>query len=660
MQAYAFLSGGGMMADLIRAYPWHETPLGTIETWPPHVRHTAAMMLRSDVPMVALFGIEGTMLYNDAYSVFAGARHPRLLGSPVRTGWPEVAAFNDNVMKVGLAGKTLSYKDQELTLYRTGKAEQVWMNLDYSPILDDSGHPSAVLAIVVETTAKVRAERHIESERQRLRQMFEQAPGFICTLQGPDHVYDFVNEAHTQLFQRNDIVGKSVREAFPELEGQGFFELLDHVFQTGQRYAARGVPIWVKRSAAGPEQLLHIDFIYAPMFDDRGTVCGIFCEGQDVTETVAAQTALKEADRRKDEFLATLAHELRNPLAPLCSAIELLKTGGGRLNHTDLYRMMDRQLTHLVRLVDDLLEISRITRGTFELQQQHVDLGEVVRNALETSRPLLIEQSHSISVHGPAEPVWTTGDPVRLSQIFSNLLNNAARYSGRGKPITVEITTQGKEATVQIIDRGEGFTAEQATRLFKMFARGESSVGLGVGLALSQRLAEMHGGSVHGASEGPGLGSVFTVRLPLAEVVIPHEPAKAFVADLAMLRVLVVDDNVDAALTLCELLRCLGAHVETASDGRQALDAVEAFRPNVVLLDIGMPEMNGYEVSLALRQRYRSDQLMIIGLSGWSQDEDRAQGRAAGFDHHLNKPADFNQLQQVLLSIVHRNGVPVP
>jgi PAS domain-containing protein len=274
-----FLTGGGELGQLIDRHDWSATALGPIDLWPQTLRSSVALMLRSAVPMVMLWGPHGVMIYNDAYSVFAGGRHPRLLGSRVREGWPEVADFNDHVMKVGLAGGTLSYSDQELTLFRSGQAEQVWMNLDYSPLLDEEGRPAGVLAIVIETSAKVRAERRVASERERMQQMFQQAPGFMAVLSGPRHVFDLANPAYQQLVGHRDVVGKPVREALPEIGGQGFFELLDNVYRTGETFAGGALPATLQRDPGGPVEQRYVDVVYQPLLSDDGAVSGIFVQG---------------------------------------------------------------------------------------------------------------------------------------------------------------------------------------------------------------------------------------------------------------------------------------------------------------------------------------------------------------------------------------------
>ena len=287
----------GEAGRLIAGRDWSKTPIGPIGAWPQSLKSALALILLSPVPIVMLWGEDGVMLYNDAYSVFAGGRHPDLLGSKVREGWPEVAAFNDNVMKMGLAGNTLAYRDQELILYRHGRPEQVWMNLDYSPVLDESGRPAAVVAVVVETTERVLAERRTASERARLFQAFEQAPGFIIALRGPRHSVEYVNAAHRRIFSSKDWPGKTIREAFPDIQGQGFFEILDGVLATGQRYVAEAAPATF-RQPDGAVETRYLTFVYEAMRGSDGQIVGVLCEGSDVTEAHLAREALRRSEAR--------------------------------------------------------------------------------------------------------------------------------------------------------------------------------------------------------------------------------------------------------------------------------------------------------------------------------------------------------------------------
>ena len=293
---HAFLSGGGETGRLIAAFDWAATPLGPIADWPQSLKTSVSLVLRSQVPIVTLWGADGVMIYNDAYSVFAGGRHPQLLGTKVREGWPEVADFNDNVMKVVLAGGTLAYRDQNLTLHRSGEPEPVWMDLDYSPILDESGEPAGVMAIVVETTAKVAAESWQTGERDRQRQMFEQAPGFMAILTGPDHVFELTNAAYRQLVGHRDVLGLPVRQALPEVEGQGFFELLDEVYTSGQPFVGSSLKAALRRTPDAPKEERFMDLIYQPVRDPEKRVIGIFVQGMDVTDRLLAERALRRSE----------------------------------------------------------------------------------------------------------------------------------------------------------------------------------------------------------------------------------------------------------------------------------------------------------------------------------------------------------------------------
>ena len=291
--AHDWLLRGGEAGRLIAGRDWSNTSLGPIQAWPQSLKTALGLLLLSPVPIVMLWGDDGIMLYNDAYSIFAGGRHPDLLGSKVREGWPEVADFNDNVMKVGLAGGTLAYRDHELTLFRNGTAEQVWMNLDYSPVPDETGQPAGVIAVVVETTERVKADQRLATERERLLRAFEQAPGFIISMRGPTHEVEFVNAAHRRAFSSHDWTGRTIRDAFPDVEGQGFFEMLDHVYATGERYEAFAQSVRF-RQPNGREEERFLTFVYEAVRDSDGSIVGIMCEGSDATDAYRAEQKVRD------------------------------------------------------------------------------------------------------------------------------------------------------------------------------------------------------------------------------------------------------------------------------------------------------------------------------------------------------------------------------
>ncbi len=377
------------------------------------------------------------------------------------------------------------------------------------------------------------------------------------------------------------------------------------------------------------------------------------------------EASLREADRRKDEFLAMLAHELRNPLAPIRNGLYTLRLVAEQDQTTQNVRaIMERQVNHMVRLVDDLLEVSRITRGSIELRQELVEVAAVVLGAVETSRPLIESAGHQLLLSMPDEPLQVRGDPVRLTQLIANLLNNAAKYTDAGGHIWLSVRAEAGWVTISVRDDGSGIPPDLLPRVFDLFMQIEGDAvrtqgGLGIGLALVKSLVEMHGGSVRAESQGAGHGSEFTVRLPLSAQRGSLDSTDGVLQpgnSLQGQRLLVVDDNRDAAESLARLLEILGADVEVVFNGEDALAAVRSHRPSAVLLDIGMPGMNGHEVARRIRAEAEFQDITLIALTGWGQEADRVQSQAAGFDHHLIKPADMPLLQSLLLSLGGETG----
>ena len=364
---------------------------------------------------------------------------------------------------------------------------------------------------------------------------------------------------------------------------------------------------------------------------------------------------LRDADRRKDEFLATLAHELRNPLAPLRNALEILRLRGNDPEIAAKARdMMQRQLTQMVRLVDDLLDVSRITTGKLDVRKEKVTLQDVIRSAVETARPFIDLQRHSFEQRLPAEPLRVLADSTRLAQVFSNLLNNAAKYTPAGGRIELEAEREHGDAVVRVRDNGIGIDPDMLPRIFEMFVQADRSLertqaGLGVGLTLARRLVELHGGALAVESPGQGRGSVFTVRIPLAEgAETVAAPARLADDSAGRYRVLLADDNVDFVSSLGALLSAEGHEVCIAHDGAEALELARRFDPEFAFLDIGMPKVNGYEVARRLRRE--AARCVLVAVTGWGQEEDRIRAREAGFDRHLVKPVDPGQIEAILAS----------
>jgi PAS domain S-box-containing protein len=495
-----------------------------------------------------------------------------------------------------------------------------------------------------DVSARKQAEAALRESEERFRALVDTAPVVLWTTDA---------EGQCTMLSRSwtELTGQAERDAL----GRGWSEPMHP--EDRERVASNFLGANAKREPFSLDyRLRRADGEYRwtvgsgrPRFGVGGEFLGFIGSVTDVHERKLAEEGLREADRRKDEFIATLSHELRNPLAPLSNSLELLSLGGGAAQSEQIHDMMRRQVNHLVRLTDDLLEISRVTRGALELRHERVELAAVVRNAVETSDPLIRAGGRRLQLELPPEPLWLDGDPVRLAQILANLLNNSAKYTAANGRIELRARRDGGSALITVRDDGAGIAASELPHVFEMFSRGERSSGLGIGLALARRLAEMHGGSISAASAGRDQGAEFSVRLPLAAQPAAAPPATASEGrPLARKHVLVVDDNRDAADSLGMLLKALGAEVEVAHGGREALAAFDARRPAAVLLDIGMPEMDGYQVARAIRGRENGKRVPLIALTGWGQEEDHRRAREAGFDHHMIKPPDIAVLRSLL------------
>jgi len=407
----------------------------------------------------------------------------------------------------------------------------------------------------------------------------------------------------------------------------------------------------------------------SPRFGPNGEFLGYIGSVVEIEERKMLENELRklaadlsEANRRKDEFLATLAHELRNPLAPIRNGLQVIRLAHSDPGTVERARvMMDRQLRQMVRLVDDLLDVSRISLGKIELRRERVDLATVVNNAVETSRPLIESSGHELTISMPSEPIHVDADPTRLAQVFANLLNNAAKYNERGGHVWLNVQCFGNDVQVSVRDNGIGIPPHMLPKVFDMFTQVDRSLersqgGLGIGLTLVKRLVEMQGGNVEAHSAGIGAGSEFVVRLPIV-LLGPAQPDTA--SDMRespdtrqRSRILIADDNEDSATSLAMMLELMGNEIRTSHDGLEAVESAADFRPDVILLDIGMPKLNGYEACRRIRKQPWSEKTVLIALTGWGQDDDRRRSHEAGFDHHLVKPVDPATLQKLLKELL--------
>jgi PAS domain S-box-containing protein len=531
-----------------------------------------------------------------------------------------------------------------------------------------------------ELLARVGSHLALAQQRSQLQQalryrseqvetLLECAPLGIYLI-GPDFRFRAVNPVARLAFGEvpGDLEGRDFEEVVHLVReashADQIVRIFRHTLATGEPYFTREQAVMRPDRGVPEHYEWRLERITLPD-GERGLVCYF----RDISAHVAARTAveesreaLKDADRRKDEFLATLAHELRTPLAPIHNALEILRISGreGAIARS-VYDMMGRQVNHMVRLVDDLMEVSRITRGKIDLQKQRVELAAVVGNAVETTRPLLDAAGHLLTVD-LGEPLELDADPVRLAQVFGNLLNNAVKYTPNGGQITLRGEQRGDHVVVSVRDNGAGIRSDVLAHVFDPFVQGERSYsrskgGLGIGLTLARSIVALHGGTIEARSAGLGQGSEFVVRLPLPPPSAASRSTESSrpATRIAGQRILVVDDNVDAAESLGALLRCLGADVVTVHDGPAALEALRTEAPSAAVLDIGMPGMDGYEVARRVRSGPRGNDIKLIALTGWGNDEDRRRSREAGMDHHLVKPVDLHVLEDVLAA---RRGEP--
>jgi PAS domain S-box-containing protein len=815
---------------------------------------------------------------NEAFLKTAGRKREDLIGVNLFVAFPEspddpqdtgVAALRKSLARVIATGKPDTLALQRYPIRVTAPdgseryEERFWSAVS-TPIFDSGGRLLCIshstmdvtdlVAMKAKTTEAAGAEEErarleagmftraqtiaeinkaLQAERSRLHHLFEHAPGFVYFTRGPQHVIEQANEALYELVGLRDVVGKTIQDVFPDMTGQGFYELLDEVYRSGQPYIGNANRVMLRKSPDGPLVETYVDFVFQPIVDAEGVVIGICAQGNDITEkkrieeelrSTAARQAfqlklsdclrelsdpaditatacallgqqlgvarvgyvevddggetitlkpdwtngelpsasgatrafddfgpsiaaalragrvlavsdiaadersapyaraysdfgvraflavplmkagrlravlhihqpkvhpwtgqdvalaedmvertwaaaerayaeeeLREASRRKDEFLAMLAHELRNPLAPISAAaelMELVQLDEAGLKQTS--QVISRQVTHMTGLIDDLLDVSRVTRGLVAIDKSPQDLKNIVSNAVEQVRPIMESQHHHLGIDLAPESAHVLGDQKRLVQILTNLLNNAAKYTPAGGNIQLRMEVHDDKVLLHVVDNGIGITPELQARVFDLFAQAErtadrSQGGLGLGLALVKSLAELHGGKVTCLSEGLGKGSCFTVCLPrLAEQnTLPDRRQSKRNVHMASqkLRILVVDDNADVARMLAMLLEATGHDVLVEHESRQGLERARIETPDVCVLDIGLPDMDGNELARRLRAQPETAKAVLIAVTGYGQEQDRKSALAAGFNHHLVKPVDPARLTALLNEI---------
>ena len=568
---------------------------------------------------------------------------------------PDRLAEEDRIIATLKEGRRVEPFETE-RVRRDGR--RIRISVTISPIKDEAGNVVAASKIARDVTK----QRQAEAEREMFATLIESSTDFIG-ISDMDGVPIFVNRAGLRLVGLDDMdQARKVHVKdffFPEDQARIMDEFLPSVAEKGHGE----VDVRFRNFKTGDARWMAYKVL--KLLDAKGQAVGFATVSQDVTERRRLEDGLRqlaanlsEEGRRKNEFLATLAHELRNPLAPLSNMLEILRrTGTGQPAPPQALDTMGRQLSQLVRLVDDLLDLSRITHNRLELRKAPVELGAVIDQAVEASSPLVESMRHELRVIRSPEPIHLHGDAARLAQVFANLLNNSAKYTSPGGKIEVKTERRGQEAVVTVKDNGAGIPRDRLDSIFEMFNQVQGSLersqgGLGIGLTLVRRLVQMHGGSVQADSSGEGKGAEFVVRLPIhdARPAASPQPTPARKPSAAR-RILVVDDNHDSAESLAMLLGITGNETFTANDGAVALDAAARHRPDVVLLDIGLPTLNGYEVCRRIREEPWGKEMCLIALTGWGQEEDRRKSREAGFDGHLVKPVNYPALMALLDSL---------
>jgi PAS domain S-box-containing protein len=534
----------------------------------------------------------------------------------------------------------------------------IWLHARGGVRRDAKGKPTHLIGINFDITERKQAEERRQESEARFRLLAENIDQVFWFMELEPERVTYVSPAFEQLW---GVSADRLKEN-PRL-------WVESIHPEDRSIVEQAFENWV----AGQADTYAIEYRIVRQggevrwINDRGIVIG-FRDGRpcklsgiarDVTERRRAEEERREADRRKDEFIATLAHELRNPLAPIRNVISLLQLQGS--SDPDVCRacnVISRQIDHLTRLIDDLLDVSRITSDKLELRKERVNLAEVVNLAVESSHPLIDQHHHKLSILLPGKPIYLHADKIRLAQVIMNLLNNAAKYTPEGGRITLSAEHDGAEVAVRVTDNGVGIAPDQLPQIFDMFYQANRSYeqlhgGLGIGLTLARRLVEMHGGQVEAHSAGMNEGSEFVIRVPiLGEQLQPQkEPAGAQTTRATAQRILVVDDYGESAETLAELLRLEGNEVEIAHDGLKAVDVAEKFRPAVVLLDIGMPKLNGYEAARKIREQPWGKNMVLIAVTGWGQEKDRNRSREAGFNAHLLKPVEYSALSKLIRSL---------
>ncbi|HEV7278928.1 MAG TPA: PAS domain S-box protein [Pirellulaceae bacterium] len=639
-----------------------------------------------DIKDYAIFLLDAgghVVTWNAGAQEIKGYRPDEILGQRFTKFYPEEAiarGWPDHELEV--ASREGRFEDEGWRVRKDGTL--LWANVVITALKDATGHVRGFSKITRDLTERKRHEEDLRESEERFRLMVESVRDYAIFMLDPDGRVATWNAGaqHIKGYSADEIIGQhfsrfypadAVARKWPDQElviarNEGRFE------EEGWRVRKDGTFFWA-------------NVVITALRDSKGNIRGFSKVTRDLTERKQSEerlresnvelerrvdsrtaelnesnAALREANRRKDEFLAILAHELRNPLAPLRTGLDLLKYAADDAQMVAETRLvMEQQLGQMIRLIDDLLEISRLNQGKMRLRKERMDLSAAVKLAVQSVQPMIDEAGQRLTVELPGEPVPLFADPVRISQVVANLLSNASKYSERGDRIEVKVSRQGEEAIVSVRDEGVGIAPVHLPRLFEMFSQVDSSLerskgGLGIGLALVKGLVDMHQGSVTAFSDGPGTGSEFVVALPLARLAERRDEAaeSGDEASAPRCRILIADDNKVAVNILSKMLTLMGHEVYTAYDGVEALEKAAAYQPRLVLLDIGMPRMNGYETARKIRAEVWGQEMSLVAVTGWGQDEDKRRAAEAGFDRHVTKPIETEAVRNLVNEAMRR------
>lgn len=690
------LEGGGLAGAVVRDTDWSKTPLGDTACWTSAFKTLLRAVMHAPQAMFIYWGESLVVLYNDASLPIVAEKHPHAIGQTAKECFAEAwGIIGPQLEEVTERGRSSRHENLLVPVHRGGRLDDSWFTYSYSPLFGDAGEVAGVLCVVTETTAEVLARKELESAkkeavlaRQDLHRVFMQAPTSICILRGPEHRFELTNPGYLQLVGNRELVGRSVREALPELAGQGFYELLDNVYATGERVVGKEVPISLARRPGEPPEEVVVNFVYEPFRDVTGAIVGILVVASDVTELSRARESLQvdlterqrlhaiaeesrekaeSANRTKDEFLATASHELRTPLNAILGWAQMLLAGTlDPSGHVRGLVTIERNAKAQVQLIEDILDGSRIITGQLRLETRPLDMNVLVQSAVDAIRPAAAAKRIEISVELDPAAARVVGDPDRIQQVMWNLLNNAVKFTPKAGTVAVKLEREGTDIELAISDSGQGIASDFLPHVFERFRQAEGSStrrhgGLGLGLALVRHLVEAHGGTVRAESDGEGRGARFVVRFPVqavfAEAASEPKPRVAGERDdspppsLAGTTILVVDDQADARDLVATVLRASGAEVTAVGSVNAAIEHLATSSPTLLISDIGMPERDGYELIRHVRGR-AGPALPAIALTAYARDEDRHRALASGFQSYASKPVNPAELVRIVAALI--------